>query len=209
MIRVLVAEDQNLIRGALVALLSLEPDITVVAETARGDTILAEIEHSRPNVAVVDIDLPGMDGIVAAQRLKDAGSPVRILVLTSVGTPGNFDRAMQAGVAGFLVKDAPSDRLSRAIRDVHAGRRVIDVELADAAGGPAPVAAARVSAGPLSSRERGILAALREGASLPSLRSVFGLSSATLQAHLAAAQSKTGSRSSADAARVAYENGWL
>ncbi|MGN9910013.1 response regulator [Phytohabitans sp. LJ34] len=210
MIRVLVAEDQNLIRGALVALLSLEPDITVVAETARGDTILAEIERSRPNVAVVDIDLPGMDGIVAAQRLKDAGSPVRILVLTSVGTPGNFDRAMQAGVAGFLVKDAPSDRLSRAIRDVHAGRRVIDVELADAAGGPAPVAAvAGVSAGPLSSRERGILAALREGASLPSLRSVFGLSSATLQAHLAAAQSKTGSRSSADAARVAYDNGWL
>lgn len=209
MIRVLVAEDQNLIRGALVALLSLEPDITVVAETARGDTILTEIERSRPNVAVVDIDLPGMDGIVAAQRLKDAGSPVRILVLTSVGTPGNFDRAMQAGVAGFLVKDAPSDRLSRAIRDVHAGRRVIDVELADAAGGPAPAANAGVSAGPLSSRERGILAALREGASLPSLRSVFGLSSATLQAHLAAAQSKTGSRSSADAARVAYDNGWL
>jgi two-component system response regulator DesR len=209
-IRVLVAEDQNLIRGALVALLSLEPDITVVAETARGDTILAEIERSRPNVAVVDIDLPGMDGIVAAQRLKDAGSPVRILVLTSVGTPGNFDRAMQAGVAGFLVKDAPSDRLSRAIRDVHAGRRVIDVELADAAGGPPPFAAtAGVSAGPLSSRERGILAALREGASLPSLRSVFGLSNATLQAHLAAAQSKTGSRSSADAARVAYDNGWL
>jgi two-component system response regulator DesR len=209
-IRVLVAEDQNLIRGALVALLSLEPDIAVVAETARGDTILAEIERSRPNVAVVDIDLPGMDGIVAAQRLKDAGSPVRILVLTSVGTPGNFDRAMQAGVAGFLVKDAPSDRLSRAIRDVHAGRRVIDVELADAAGGPAPVAVpVGVTAGPLSSRERGILAAVREGASLPSLRSVFGLSTATLQAHLAAAQSKTGSRSSTEAARVAYDNGWL
>jgi two-component system response regulator DesR len=207
-IRVLVAEDQNLIRGALVALLSLEPDITVVAETARGDTILAEIERSRPDVAVVDIDLPGMDGIVAAQRLKDAGSPVRILVLTSVGTPGNFDRAMHAGVAGFLVKDAPSDRLSRAIRDVHAGRRVIDVELADAAGGPAPAAVA-VAAGPLSSRERGILAAVRDGASLPSLRSVFGLSTATLQAHLAAAQSKTGSRSSTEAARVAYDNGWL
>lgn len=209
MIRVLVAEDQNLIRGALVALLSLEPDITVVAETARGDTILAEIERSRPDVAVVDIDLPGMDGIVAAQRLKDAGSSVRILVLTSVGTPGNFDRAMQAGVAGFLVKDAPSDRLSRAIRDVHAGRRVIDVELAEAAGGPAPVAAGGGNAGPLSSRERSILAALREGASLPALRSVLGLSSATLQAHLAAAQSKTGSRSSADAARIAYDNGWL
>lgn len=223
MIRVLVAEDQNLIRGALVALLSLEPDITVVAETARGDTILAEIERNRPNVAVVDIDLPGMDGIVAAQRLKDAGSPVRILVLTSVGTPGNFDRAMQAGVAGFLVKDAPSERLSRAIRDVHAGRRVIDVELADAAGGPAPAGmhamagggvggaglATGRAAGPLSSRERGILAAVREGASLPSLRSVFGLSTATLQAHLAAAQSKTGSGSSTEAARVAYDNGWL
>lgn len=209
MIRVLVAEDQNLIRGALVALLSLEADITVVAETARGDTILAEIESSRPDVAVLDIDLPGMDGIVAAQRLKDAGSPVRILVLTSVGTPGNFDRAMHAGVAGFLVKDAPSDRLSRAIRDVHAGRRVIDVELADAAGGPVPSAGTGAAAGPLSSRERRILAALRDGVSLPALRSVFGLSSATLQAHLAAAQSKTGSRSSGEAAHVAYDNGWL
>jgi two-component system, NarL family, response regulator DesR len=210
-IRVLVAEDQNLIRGALVALLSLEPDITVVAETARGDTILAEIEHTRPDVAVVDIDLPGMDGIVAAQRLKDAGSPVRILVLTSVGTPGNFDRAMRAGVVGFLVKDAPSDRLSRAIRDVYAGRRVIDVELADAAGDPALAAAATVAvpAGTLSSRERGILAALREGATVASLRSVFGLSTATLRAHLAAAQSKTGSRSFAEAARVAYDNGWI
>lgn len=202
MIRVLVAEDQNLIRGALVALLSLEPDISVVAETARGDTILAEIDGSRPDVAVVDIDLPGMDGIVAAQQLKDAGSPVRILVLTSVGTPGNFDRAMQAGVAGFLVKDAPSDRLSRAIRDVHAGRRIIDVELAEAAAVPA-------TTGPLSSRERGILAALREGTPVQALRTVLGLSAPTLQAHLAAAQSKTGSRSSAEAARVAYDNGWL
>jgi two-component system response regulator DesR len=201
-IRVLVAEDQNLIRGALVALLSLEPDISVVAETARGDTILAEIDGSRPDVAVVDIDLPGMDGIVAAQQLKDAGSPVRILVLTSVGTPGNFDRAMQAGVAGFLVKDAPSDRLSRAIRDVHAGRRIIDVELAEAAAAPA-------TTGPLSSRERGILSALREGTSVQALRTVLGLSTPTLQAHLVAAQSKTGSRSSTEAAQVAHDNGWL
>jgi two-component system response regulator DesR len=201
-IRVLVAEDQNLIRGALVALLSLEPDISVVAETARGDTILAEIDGSRPDVAVVDIDLPGMDGIVAAQQLKDAGSPVRILVLTSVGTPGNFDRAMQAGVAGFLVKDAPSDRLSRAIRDVHAGRRIIDVELAEAAAVPA-------TTGPLSSRERGILSALREGTSVQALRTVLGLSTPTLQAHLVAAQSKTGSRSSTEAAQVAHDNGWL
>jgi len=211
-IRVFVAEDQNLIRGALVALLSLEQDISVVAETARGDTILAEIDNSRPDVAVVDIDLPGMDGIVAARRLKDAGSPVRILILTSVGSPGNFDRAMQAGVAGFLVKDAPSERLSRAIRDVHAGRRVIDVDLATSttvtAPAGSPVAAGAV-AGPLSSRERGILSALRDGIPLSALRSVLGLSSATLQAHLVAAQGKTGSRSSTEAARVAYDNGWL
>lgn len=207
MIRVLVAEDQNLIRGALVALLSLESDITVVAETARGDTILAEIDNNRPDVAVVDIDLPGMDGIVAAQQLKNAGSPVRILVLTSVGTPGNFDRAMQAGVAGFLVKDAPSDRLSRAIRDVHAGRRVIDVELADSSSGHP--AAPATATGPLSPRERGILAALHEGMSVHALRSALGLSSATLQAHLTAAVSKTGGANSHDAARVAYDNGWL
>jgi two-component system response regulator DesR len=206
-IRVLVAEDQNLIRGALVALLSLESDITVVAETARGDTILAEIDNNRPDVAVVDIDLPGMDGIVAAQQLKNAGSPVRILVLTSVGTPGNFDRAMQAGVAGFLVKDAPSDRLSRAIRDVHAGRRVIDVELADSSSGHCAAPAA--TTGPLSPRERGILSALHEGMSVQALRSALGLSSATLQAHLTAAVSKTGSANSHEAARVAYDNGWL
>ncbi|MFD6753043.1 response regulator [Micromonospora gifhornensis] len=208
MIRVLVAEDQNLIRGALVALMSLESDITVVAETARGDTILAEIEQHRPDVAVVDIDLPGMDGIVAAQRLKDAGSPVRILVLTSVGTPGNFDRAMQAGVAGFLVKDAPSDRLCRAIRDVYAGRRVIDIELADsssASAGPAE----RPRTGPLTQRERGILSALHDGMPVAALRSVLGLSSATLQAHVVAAVSKTGAPDPHEAARVAYHKGWL
>ena len=206
MIRVLVAEDQNLIRGALVALLSLEPDITVVAETARGDTIVAEIERSQPDVAVVDIDLPGMDGIVAAARLHQAGAAVRVLVLTSVGTPGNFDRAMQAGVAGFLVKDAPTDRLSRAIRDVYAGRRVIDVELADSSGGQQ---GGVTPAGPLSARERGILAALRDGTSVGALRSALGLSSATVQAHLSAALSKTGSTNSMDAVQVAAGNGWL
>ncbi|MEV6693641.1 response regulator transcription factor [Micromonospora sp. NPDC051196] len=208
MISVLVAEDQNLIRGALVALMSLESDIRVVAETERGDTILAEIEQHRPDVAVVDIDLPGMDGIVAAQRLKDAGSPVRILVLTSVGTPGNFDRAMQAGVAGFLVKDAPSERLCRAIRDVHAGRRVIDIELADSSSAPTG-AVERPRIGPLTQRERGILAALHDGTPVPALRSIFGLSSATLQAHVVAAVSKTGAPDPHEAARVAYNNGWL
>jgi len=209
MIRVMVAEDQNLIRGALVALLSLENDISVVAETDRGDTIIAEIDRHRPDVAVVDIDLPGMDGIVAAQRLKDAGSPVRILVLTSVGTPGNFDRAMHAGVAGFLVKDAPSERLSRAIRDVHAGRRVIDVELADSSAAPPAGAAGRPRPGPLTQRERGILAALHDGTPVRTLRTALGLSSATLQAHVAAAMSKTGAHDPHDAARVAYDNGWL
>jgi len=206
-IRVLVAEDQNLIRGALVALLSLEPDISVVAETDRGDTIVAEIERTRPDVAVLDIDLPGMDGLVAAQRLRQAGSPVRILVLTSVGSPGNFERAMQAGVGGFLVKDAPSHRLSRAIRDVHAGRRVIDMELADSSSARTAVGAGPT--GPLSTRERGILTALRDGVSVSGLRSRLGLSGATVQAHLAAAYSKTGSTNSMDAVRVAADNGWL
>jgi chemotaxis response regulator CheB len=106
MIRVLVAEDQNLIRGALVVLLTLEPDISVVAETARGDTILAEVDNSQPDVAVLDVEPPAMDGINAAERLKQAGSPVRVLMLTSVGTPGNFDRAMGAGPARLVPRDA-------------------------------------------------------------------------------------------------------
>jgi two-component system response regulator DesR len=208
MIRVLVAEDQNLIRGALVALLSLEPDISVVAETARGDTILAEIDRSRPDVAVLDVNLPGMDGIVAAERLKQANSPVRVLVLTSVGTPGTFDRAMRAGVSGFLVKDAPSDRLSRAIRDAYAGRRMIDIEMAGSTQSPPSIPMAG-SRGPLSARERGILSALHDGTPIHSLRFALGLSESTLRAHLAAAQSKTGTRNAMDAAQVADDNGWL
>jgi two-component system response regulator DesR len=182
----------------------LEPDISVVAETARGDTILAEVDNSQPDVAVLDVELPGMDGINAAERLKQAGSPVRVLMLTSVGTPGNFDRAMRAGVAGFLVKDAPSDRLSQAIRDAYTGRRVIDVELA---GSTQPVAVP--VAGSLSARERGILCAIFAGASLDGLRSPLGLSRATLKAHLAAAQSKTSTTSATDAACTAHANGWL
>jgi two-component system, NarL family, response regulator DesR len=206
-IRVLVAEDQHLIRGALVALLSLERDIEVVAETDRGDTILAQVERARPDVAVLDIDLPGMDGITAAERLRDIAAPVQVLVLTSVGSANNFDRATCAGVAGFLLKDAPTEQLSKAIREVHAGRRFIDVELASDSTAAVTMGGRRV--GPLSTRERGILAALYEGTSLTGLRTVLGLSDATLQAHLAGALSKTGVADPAHAARVAYDRGWL
>jgi two-component system, NarL family, response regulator DesR len=206
-IRVLVAEDQHLIRGALVALLSLENDIEVVAETARGDAVFDEIERTRPDVAVLDIDLPGVDGIAAAERLQAAGSPVRVLVLTGLGSSNTIERAVRAGVAGFLAKDAPTEQLSRTIREVHAGRRFIDVELATETV-PVPAAPA-VAVDPLSARERGILAALHNGASLRTLRAALGLSGATLQAHLAAALCKTGGVDTHEAARIAYDRGWL
>jgi two-component system response regulator DesR len=206
MIRVLVAEDQHLIRGALVALLSLERDIEVVAETARGDAVFAEIERSRPDVAVLDIDLPGLDGIAAAERLHATGSPVRVLVLTGLNNANTIERAVRAGVAGFLAKDAPTEQLSRTIRDVHAGRRFIDVELGDATPVSAPPA---TDVEPLSARERGILAALYNGASLRTLRAALGLSGATLQAHLTAALCKTGGVDTDEAARIAYDRGWL
>jgi two-component system response regulator DesR len=206
MIRVLVAEDQHLIRGALVALLSLENDIEVVAETARGDAVLDEIERSRPDVAVLDIDLPGVDGLTVAERLYAAGSPVRVLALTGLGNTNTIERAVRGGVAGFLAKDAPTEQLSRAIRDVYAGRRHIDVELGDATPVSAPPAS---EVDPLSARERGILAALYHGASLRTLRAALGLSAATLQAHLTAALCKTGGGDTYEAARIAYDRGWL
>jgi two-component system response regulator DesR len=223
MIRVLVAEDQHLIRGALVALLSLESDITVVAETARGDAVPGEIERSRPDVAVLDADLSGTDAITVAEQLRASGSPVRVLVLTGLGGANRgantIERAVRAGVSGFLAKDAPTEQLSRAIREVNAGRRFIDVESgADTmpammpARMPARMPASAPPASevdPLSARERGILAALYNGATLRTLRAALGLSGATLQAHLNAALCKTGCVDTYEAARIAYDRGWL
>lgn len=189
MIDVLIAEDHDLIRGALIALMSEEPDIRVVREVDRGDDILPAVVESRPDVALLDIGLPGIDGLEAADRLSRLDAPPPVLILTSVGTQGNFERAMAAGVRGFLVKDAPAHRLTDAIRAVARGERVIDLNLADDLLEP------EVDTNPLTPREASVLAALAAGEGIHQLSRRLGLSAHTVRNYLAAARVKTDRKS--------------
>jgi two-component system, NarL family, response regulator DesR len=200
-IRVLIAEDMHLIRGALVALLSLEDDMEVVAELERGDEIVATAERVRPDVAVVDIDLPGLDGLTAAERLHAVLPECRTLVLTGLSQPGNLLRALKAHVRGFIVKDAPADSLADGIRRVAAGQRVID---------PGLVAAAlETGASPLTGRESDVLRAAQDGISTGEIATRLSLSPATVRNYLSNAISKTGARNRIDAIRIARDAGWL
>ncbi|MEV4581636.1 response regulator transcription factor [Nonomuraea jabiensis] len=203
MIKVLIAEDHDLIRGALIALLSEEQDIRVVEEVSRGDEIVPAVVGSKPDVALLDIGLPGIDGLEAAGLIKELEQPPPVLILTSVGTPGNFERAMAAGVRGFLVKDAPAHRLTDAIRVVARGERYIDFDVA-ADGGEQ-----EISANPLTAREIAVLSAVAAGGRGSDLRSTLGLSIHTIRNYLAAARLKTGARTDEDAVRIARANGWL
>jgi two-component system response regulator DesR len=203
MIKVLIAEDHDLIRGALIALLSEEQDIRVIEEVSRGDEIVPAVVGSKPDVALLDIGLPGIDGLEAAGLIKELEQPPPVLILTSVGTPGNFDRAMAAGVRGFLVKDAPAHRLTDAIRVVARGERYIDFDLA-ADGGEQDV-----NTNPLTAREITVLSAVASGRRGSDLISTLGLSTHTIRNYLAAARLKTGARSDEDAVRIARANGWL
>lgn len=203
MIKVLIAEDHDLIRGALIALLSEERDIRVVEEVSRGDEIVPAVVGSRPDVALLDIGLPGIDGLEAAGLIKELEQPPPVLILTSVGSPGNFERAMAAGVRGFLVKDAPAHRLTDAIRVVARGDRYIDLDVA-ADGGEQ-----EIDTNPLTAREIAVLSALAVGGRGSDLRSTLGLSVHTIRNYLAAARLKTGARSDEDAVRIARANGWL
>lgn len=200
-IRVLIAEDMHLIRGALVALLSLEDDMEVVAELERGDEIVATAERVRPDVAVVDIDLPGLDGLTAAEQLHAVLPGCRTLVLTGLSQPGNLLRALKAHVRGFIVKDAPADSLADGIRRVAAGQRVID---------PGLVAAAlETGASPLTGRESDVLRAAQDGISTGEIATRLSLSPATVRNYLSNAISKTGARNRIDAIRIARDAGWL
>ncbi|MFC4535338.1 response regulator transcription factor [Sphaerisporangium dianthi] len=203
MIKVLIAEDHDLIRGALIALLSEEQDIRVVEEVSRGDEIVPAVVGSRPDVALLDIGLPGIDGLEAAGLIKQLDKPPPVLILTSVGTPGNFERAMAAGVRGFLVKDAPAHRLTDAIRVVARGERYIDLDVASDGAGQ------EIDANPLTAREVTVLAAVAAGERGSDLRSSLGLSVHTIRNYLAAARLKTGARSDEEAVRIARVNGWL
>jgi two-component system response regulator DesR len=200
-IRVLLAEDQTLVRGALRALLDLEEDIEVVAEVGRGDLVLPAAREHWPDLALLDIEMPGQDGIEAARELAAALPQVRAVVLTTFGRPGFLRRAMEVGAAGFLVKDSPVAELARAIRAVMAGERVIDRDLA--------AAALALGATPLSGRETDVLRAAADGATVADIAGRLFLSEGTVRNYLSSAIGKTGARTRVEAARVAQEKGWL
>ena len=201
MIRLLVAEDQALVRGAIVALLGLEHDLEVVAEVARGDEVVARALEARPDVAMLDIEMPGLDGLSAAAQLRTALPSCRVIVVTTFGRPGYLRRAMEAGASGFLLKDAPAPQLADAIRRVAAGGRVVDPALA--------LDALSEGTNPLSMREREVLATSLEVATIAEMASRLSLSEGTVRNHLSAAIQKAGARNRAEAARIAEEKGWL
>ena len=200
-IRLLLADDQALVRGALAALLTLEPDLAVVAEVGRGDEVLDAALRTRPDVALLDVEMPGLDGIAATAALHEAVPACRVLVVTTFGRPGYLRRAMEAGASGFVVKDTPARQLAEAVRRVHAGLRVVDPSLA----------AETLASGrsPLTAREAEVLRAARDGATVAGLAGALHLSEGTVRNHLSAAIGKTGARTRTEAVRTAEENGWL
>jgi two-component system response regulator DesR len=200
-IRLLIADDQALVRGALAALLDLEPDLEVVSEVGRGDEVIAAAQAAKPDVALLDVEMPGLDGIEAAAALRTAVPGVRILMVTTFGRPGYLRRAMEAGAAGFVVKDTPAAQLADAVRRVHQGLRVVDPSLA------AETLVAGTS--PLTARESDVLRAAREGGTVADIAKELHLSEGTVRNHLSAAIGKTGARTRAEAARIALDNGWL
>jgi two-component system, NarL family, response regulator DesR len=201
MIRVLLAEDQGMVRGALAALLSLQHDIEVVVEVERGDQVVAAALEHQPDVALLDIEMPGMDGLAAAAALRRALPGCKALILTTFGRPGYLRRAMDAGVYGFLVKDSPADQLAAAIRRAAAGQRTVDPGLA--------AAALVEGTSPLSEREREVLAAARDGGTAAEIAARLYLSEGTVRNHLSAAIRKTGARTRLEALRTAEDKGWL
>lgn len=201
MIRVLLAEDQGMVRGALASLLGLEPDIEVVAQVARGDEVLAAAQSVDPDVALLDIEMPGATGLEALAELRGALPGCRILILTTFGRPGYLRRAMETGASGFLLKDAPAQELASAIRRAVAGERVVDPGLA----------AAALSEGesPLTPREHEVLAASRNYATVADIAGALYLSPGTVRNHLSSVMQKLDARNRAEALKLAEEKGWL
>ncbi len=201
MIRVLVAEDQHMIRGALIALIGLEPDMAVVADVDRGDVVVRTAEQVRPDVAVLDIDMPGVDGLTAAAMLRDELPETSVLILTGVAQPGHLARALEIQVGGFLRKNAPSEELADAIRRVAKGQRFLD---------PALVSAAlEIGLSPLTPRETEVLRTAAEGGSTEEIGATLFLSPATVRNYLSNAISKLDARNRIDAIRIARESGWM
>ncbi len=200
-IRLLLADDQELVRSALRALLDLEEDFEIVASVGRGDEVTDAAKEHHPDVALLDIEMPGLDGLAAAAVLADQVPSCRVVILTTFGRAGYLRRAMEAGAVGFVVKDAPAEVLAAAIRRVMAGERVVDPQLA----------AATLATGdsPLTPRERDVLSVARSGASVTDIAATLYLSEGTVRNYLSAAITKTSARNRLDALRVADERGWL
>lgn len=201
MIRVLLADDQALVRGAMAAMLGLERDIEVVAEVGGGDDVLPAARRTRPDVALLDVQMPGTDGLTVAAALRDELPSCRVVMCTTFGRPGYYTRAMSAGAAGFVVKDAPPEHLADAIRRVHAGLRVVDPVLADQSRTSGP--------SPLTEREREVLQAAADGATIADIAATLHLSNGTVRNHLSAAIGKTNATTRTEAAHIAEQNGWL
>ncbi len=201
MIRILLADDQALVRGALAALLDLEADLEVVAQVGRGDEVVAAARSARAEVCLLDIEMPGLTGLEVAEQLRAELPAVRSLIVTTFGRPGYVRRALDAGAAGFLVKDTPARELADAVRRVHAGLRVVDPGLATESliSGPSP----------LTARESDILLLAMDGSPVAVIAARAHLSVGTVRNHLSAAIGKTGASTRAEAARVAQANGWI
>jgi two-component system response regulator DesR len=200
-VRVLLAEDQAMVRGALSALLDLEDDIEIVAEASRGDEVLPAALDALPDVALLDIEMPGGDGLGAAAALKENLPSCRVIILTTFGRAGYLKRAMESGAVGFLLKDAPASVLASAVRRVMNGERVVDPGLA----------AAALSEGesPLTGREREVLSASANGATIEDVAAKLYLSEGTVRNYLSTAIKKLGARNRVEAARLAERKGWL
>lgn len=201
MIRVLLADDQAMVRGALAAMLDMESDIEVAAEVGSGDEVLvAAIEHE-PTVVLLDVQMPGKDGLSIAAELRERLPSVRVLICTTFGRPGYLSRAMSAGAAGFVVKDSPPEQLIDAVRRVDRGLRVVDPALA--------AESLATGTSPLTERERDVLAAASDGGTVSDIAKTLFLTEGTVRNHLSAAIGKTEARTRAEAVRIAERNGWL
>ncbi|MEV5745837.1 response regulator [Microbispora rosea] len=201
MIKVLLAEDQGMMRGALALLLNLEEDIEVVAQVGHGDEVVDTALRTRPDVALLDIEMPGRGGLDSAADLRERLPECAVLILTTFGRPGYLRRAMEAGARGFLVKDGPVEDLADAVRRVLRGERVIDPALAAAALSTGP--------SPLTDRERDVLATAADGSTISDISARLHLSESTVRNYLSSAIGKTGTRNRIEAARLARHNGWL
>jgi two-component system, NarL family, response regulator DesR len=200
-VRIMIAEDQTMVRQALVALLELEPDIEVVAQAADGDEALAMARKFQPDVAVLDIEMPGPSGIEVAGRLARSAFPGKVVIVTTFDRPGYLRAAMAAGASGFLLKDAPAADLATAIRQVAAGQRVVDPALA--------AAALAQGDSPLTDRETEVLAAAASHDAIADIAGRLHLSNGTVRNHLSAAIQKLGARNRAEAVELAQQKGWL